>query len=117
MLEVINAMVLVVVNRYYPYFVVMVLVVVNIVVAIIGESYARVKARQSLQSDECAMTPSEILHGELTPLWYQLSRGVAQRIRCMCIRGRGGERERERESERVCGFILCGSCMHIQAFC
>jgi glucose-6-phosphate-specific signal transduction histidine kinase len=84
-LVVIDAMVLVVFNRYYPYFVVMVLVVVNIVVAIIGESYARVKARQSLQSDECAMTPSEILHGELTPLWYQLSRGMAQRIRCMCI--------------------------------
>jgi hypothetical protein len=88
----------VVVNRYYPYFVVMVLVMVNIVVAIIGESYARVKARQSLQSDECTMTPSEIFHNELTPLSSQLSRGVAQRIRCMCV-------------------CVCFSCMHIQAFC
>lgn len=64
---------------YYPFFAVMVLVVINITVAIIGESYARVKSQRSPDSREYALTPSEALEGFPTTLGHQLYRGATQR--------------------------------------
>jgi len=66
---------------YYPFFAVMVLVVINIVIAIIGESYAHVKTQRAPESEDFALTPSESLDGHPTTIWHQISRGSHQRAR------------------------------------
>ena len=77
---------------YYPFFAVMVLVVINITIAIIGESYARVKSQRSVDNAECTLTPSEALLGEPTSVWHQVSRGASQRFRWVhgCTAGWAG---------------------------
>ena len=70
---------------YYSFFAMMSLVVVNIVIAIIGESYARAKEARTPESgrQDMVLAPSEIMAGAPTGLMHQMQAGLSKRFQKM----------------------------------
>mmetsp|Transcript_51977 Transcript_51977/g.76084 ORF Transcript_51977/g.76084 Transcript_51977/m.76084 type:complete len:328 (-) Transcript_51977:1240-2223(-) len=66
---------------YYPFVFVIAFVVLNITVAIIGDSYSTIKKRQDPEDkDFFDGAPSERRAGKVTSLWHQLTAGFWRRV-------------------------------------